>query len=281
MKHYHEYLTGEELRIMVHRTHEQLIKHLGENHSSEMVNLFDYFSKIIFDTSVNVLFGETFARSQIDLYASFCRFSSVLDKLIIDFPFRSILMSSSLRQREEYIERFMYLKSNDDMSAFVKARIEMTTHLGDGQIFNERDKAGYHGLLLWVAVVNMMPHTCWSLIDLLLHPDSLKAVRNELQTKVTYEFLNEKETLNELRILESCINETLRRTAASVIQRQATQDINFICTDGVEMAVRKNDIVIYPPFLNHLNPQVCNFFFVFLNQNRLIKIVFIDLRTSI
>ena len=176
---------------------------------------------------------------------------------MLDIPFKSFFLRSALRQRDQFIERFLNLKSTDDMSKLVLARIELMENLDDGKVFNVRDRAGQHAMFLWASIVNTVPAACWTLVDLLIRPDVIKAVNDELNTKVkNIESLFEKETLGELHLLDSCIQETLRRIFPSMTQRQASRNINVICTDGTEMGVRKNDVVIYPALIKNFDPKV-------------------------
>lgn len=258
---YHEFLSGHELLVLNRKTCEHLIKRLTQDRLasslSETINLFDYFGEIMLDTAVTVLYGETFARSQSDLYASCRAFEMVAGTMMLDIPFKSFFLRSAIRQRDQFIERFIDLKPNDDMSNLVLARIELMTSLDHGKHFNERDKAGHHALLIWAAIVNTIPVACWSLVDLLLHSDAFEAVKGELNAKVTsITSLCEKEILDELHILHSCIQETMRRILPMMVQRQASQNITVTCKDGTQMGVRKNDIVIYPALVKHLDPKV-------------------------
>ncbi|CAF4918427.1 unnamed protein product, partial [Rotaria sp. Silwood1] len=261
VQEYHEYLYGQELVVLNHKTCEYLIERLTVDRllssSSETVNLFDYFGEIIFDTAVTVLYGETFARSQPDIYSSCRTFEAVIGTMMLDIPFKSFFLRSTIRQRNQFIERFLDLKPNDDMSKLILARIESMANLDDGRVFNEWDRAGQHALLLWAAIINTGSFACWALVDLLLHHDALEAVNHELNTTVkNLTSLYNKETLDELRILDSCIHETMRRISPSVTQRQAGQNVIVTCTDGTQIGIRKNDIVVYPSILKHFDSEI-------------------------
>ena len=261
IQQYHEFLFGQELFALNHKTCEYLIKRLvGDqlpSSSFKIVNLFDYLGEIVFDTAVTVLYGETFAQSQSDLYASCRTFENAVATVMLNVPFKSFFLRSALRQRDQFIERFLNLTPADDMSKLVLARIELTQSLDDGRTCNVRDRAAHHALLLWTAIVNTVPAACWSLVDLLLHPDVLEAVKDELNTKVkSIESLFEKQTIGELHLLDSCIQETMRRIFPSMTLRQAAENTSVTCTDGTQMGVRKNDVIIYPALVKHFDSKV-------------------------
>ncbi|CAF1091953.1 unnamed protein product [Rotaria sp. Silwood1] len=135
LQEYHEYLYDQELVMLNHKTCEYLIKHLTVDRSlsssCEIVNLFDNFGEIIFDTAVTVPYGKTFARSQPDIYVSRGTFEAVIDTMMLDILFKSFFLRSTIRQRNQFIERFLDLKSKDDMSKIVLVRIESMANLDD------------------------------------------------------------------------------------------------------------------------------------------------------
>jgi hypothetical protein len=270
LQEHQELLSGQELLVLNHKTCDYLIKRLTEDQLSsssfKIVNLFDNFDEIIFNTTITVLYGETFAQSQPDLHSSFRIFNSVAGTLMFNVPFKSFFLRSAIRKRDQFVQRFIDLKPNDDMSKRVSALIELMESLNHGTIFNERDRAGCHAMLIWGAMVNTVPIVCWSLVDLLIRPDALKAVKDELTAKVTsIASLDEKETLDELHILDSCIQETMRRILPSITHREASENVTVTCSDGTQMGVRKSDIVAYPACIKYFDSKVgLNVFFSFL-----------------
>ena len=64
-----------------------------------------------------------------------------------------------------------------------------------------------------------------TLVNLLLHPEALEAVKQELNENVKSSILiSDKETLAKLKILDSCINETIRQVLNVSSTRQAMTD---------------------------------------------------------
>jgi cholesterol 7alpha-monooxygenase len=146
--------------------------------------------------------------------------------------------------------------------------------------------------LLWGAASNTVPAVFWSLFDLLLNPQALSRVRSEYvdavaaEHKATAAKTNEKAhstelystaLLNELRYLESCIHETLRRIATCTIQRQATveTEVELLCApcrdcsavgnpthttaathNKRSILLRPADIVCYPGSLDNFNAEL-------------------------
>ncbi|CAF5125408.1 unnamed protein product, partial [Rotaria sp. Silwood1] len=47
----------------------------------------------------------------------------------------------------------------------------------------------------------------------------------------------------------------MRRVSPSVTQRQAGQNVIVTCTDGTQIGIRKNDIVVYPAILKHFDSE--------------------------
>ena len=253
-----DYLSGNELEMLNEKTFEHLIKRLNEDRSGDVLNLFDYFSEIMFDTTSTVLYGETFTQSQGKTFYSSCQnFDSAFGSLLIKIPFRAIFMSSAIRKRDEFVNRFRHLKINDDMSRLARARIEFFEDFNNGKehFFTARDWAGQHAFLLWAAVINTIPVLCWTLVDILLHPEALEAVRKELRA-FDKSKLYQKDILSNLIILESCIYETMRRTIVAKSVRQAECNTTVFCTNGLQFNVRENDMITYTACVKHLDPQV-------------------------
>ncbi|CAF4545575.1 unnamed protein product, partial [Didymodactylos carnosus] len=165
------------------------------------------------------LYGKTFVNEQrINFYQSYLNFNKAFPICLMQIPFKSLFLYSSIKKRDEYIKRFENLKINQDQSRLIQERIELFTSDEYKHLLTKHDIGSFHGILLFAAIVNTVPNACWSLIDILLHPEALYAVKNELNT-IDLSRLFERETLNKLQILDSCINETLRRTFMGLTQR--------------------------------------------------------------
>ena len=83
--------------------------------------------------------------------------------------------------------------------------------------------------MLWAAVANTAPMSCWSVVDLFLHPEALEAVKQELKENIpssSSTLIYDKETLAKLKILESCINETIRRVSNSCFNTSSNDKYN-------------------------------------------------------
>ena len=62
--------------------------------------------------------------------------------------------------------------------------------------------------------------------------------------------------MDKLKILESCITESVRRVIYSVSVRQAIRDTSIECVDKTVINLRKGDMLIYPAFLKHFDPDL-------------------------
>ncbi|CAF1344038.1 unnamed protein product [Didymodactylos carnosus] len=264
LKQYHQFLMGNELENLNQSIFDSLLEHIKEDNKKNLqssvstvtVNLFDFMSELMFYAGTTTLYGKTFVNEQrINFYQSYLNFNKAFPICLMQIPFKSLFLYSSIKKRDEYIKRFENLKINQDQSRLIQERIELFTSDEYKHLLTKHDIGSFHGILLFAAIVNTVPNACWSLIDILLHPEALYAVKNELNT-IDLSRLFERETLNKLQILDSCINETLRRTFMGLTQRQASENVSLTCNDGTIIGLRKNDLLTYPSLIKHLDPQL-------------------------
>lgn len=270
-KQYHQYLSGDQLAILNKRAHDSLMesmkydaKKVQSNSRKVVMNFFDLFGEFIMYAGCDGLFGRTFTNEQrhatpnfYDLYESF---DQAVNLSILRKPFRTILNKSTFEKRREFVKRFYWLKLNNDESDIVRVRDELFRSAEYKHLFPDDDIAVLHAALLWVAVANTIPTCCWSIVDLLLHPEAFYAVKEELKENLSSSSstasIYEKETLSKLTILESCINESMRRTSYTFSTRQAKTDTTIECLDKTKIGLRKGDMLIYPAFLRHTDPDL-------------------------
>ncbi len=62
-------------------------------------------------------------------------------------------------------------------SALIHAREEFYRSDKYKHLFTEYDIAALQTGILWAAVANTAPMSCWSVVDLFLHPEALEAVK--------------------------------------------------------------------------------------------------------
>ena len=207
------------------------------------------------------LYGHSFVTEQRNAspkwYKLFQDFDEAFRLNSFRVPFRSILYKSVFQNRLEFVKRFSSLKLNNGESNLIHAREELYRSNGYKHLFTEYDLGALQGSMLWAAVSNTAPMSCWSVVDLFLHPEALEAVKQELKENVPdITSIYEKETLAKLKVLESCINESMRRTNISASTRQAMTNTTVECLDKTKIGLRKGDMLIYPAFLKHFDPNL-------------------------
>jgi oxysterol 7-alpha-hydroxylase len=267
LKHFHEYLVGDELEILNERVHDSLIDSMRldekiiKDNQSNIVNLFDHFGELMLYAGTEGLLGHSFVNEQRNAspkwYKLFQDFDLAYKLGVFGIPFRSILYKSVFENRLKFVKRFSSLKLNNGESKLMRAREELYRSDKYTHLFTEYDIGALQASMLWAAVANTAPMSCWSVVDLLLHPEALEAVKQELKENVPdITSIYGKETLAKLKILESCINETIRRTSNTVSTRQAMTSTTVECLDKTTIGLRKGDMVIYPAFLKHFDPNL-------------------------
>ncbi|CAF3726115.1 unnamed protein product [Rotaria socialis] len=254
---YHTLLFGSKLRQLSIKAHDHLLNRLKilDVQKQNTVHFFDFVGELMFDITTTILFGATFTRNTTDnLYESFCLFNSSILCCVSSWPFKSWRLCHFIRDRDAFIDRFRSLKCTDDQSALIQARIEAFEEAKKRHVLNERDIAVLHAVLLMAASLNTVPMCGWIILDLLLHPEAHAAVCKELKS-IDMSMLGESETLAQLIILESCIKETFRRSMSTMIECMVTTNMSIKASDGTEFGLRKNDYVLYPTMLDHLDSE--------------------------
>jgi oxysterol 7-alpha-hydroxylase len=269
LKFYHQYLVGDELQILNKRVHDSLIqsmkndaKNVGDN-PSKTVKFFDFFGEFMLYAGTDGLYGSAFTNEQRNAERSFYKLFQDFDKAfglgVLRLPFRTFLHRSTFENRLKFVQKFSTLKLNTDESKLVHAREELYRSDQYKHLFTEYDVAALHAALLWAAVANTAPMSCWSMVDLLLHPEALDAVKQELKENIPSEsstLIYEKDTLAKLKILESCINESIRRVLNVVSTRQAITNTTIESSDKTKVGLRKGDMLVYPAFVKHFDPNL-------------------------
>uniref|UniRef100_A0A1A8CKP1 Prostacyclin synthase n=2 Tax=Nothobranchius kadleci TaxID=1051664 RepID=A0A1A8CKP1_NOTKA len=138
-------------------------------------------------------------------------------------------------------------------------------------------------LQLWTTQCNAGPAAFWLLGFLLTHPEAMEAVKSEIRGLSALQDTSlQRPRLNQLGacstpVFDSVLNETLRLTAAVMINREVMQDKLLPMADGKEYHLRKGDRVCLFPFLSpqmdpeiHQDPQMFKYD-RFLNKNKTVK----------
>jgi oxysterol 7-alpha-hydroxylase len=266
LKQFHQYLVGDELEILNKRVHDSLIesmKHDGkliENGQTKIINFFDFFGEFMLYAGCDGLYGHTFTTEQRNATPNFYKLFQDFDQAfklgVFRIPFRTILNRSIFQNRLTFVKRFSALKLNTDKSNLINAREELYRSDKFKDIFSEYDIGALQASMLWAAVANTAPMSCWSVVDLFLHPEAMEAVKQELKENIPASssmLIYDKETLAKLKILESCINETIRRVSSIMVTRQAMINTTVECIDKTKVGLRKGDMLIYPAFVKHFD----------------------------
>ncbi|XP_072308541.1 prostacyclin synthase [Eucyclogobius newberryi] len=141
-------------------------------------------------------------------------------------------------------------------------------------------------LQLWTTQCNAGPAAFWLLGFLLTHPEAMEAVKSELRSLTPQDSPLESAQVQSpgahtsTPVFDSVLSETLRLTAAVMINRDVVQDKSVHMADGREYLLRKGDKVCLFPFLSpqmnpeiHPQPQMFKFD-RFLNANMTVKKAF-------
>jgi hypothetical protein len=82
------------------------------------------------------------------------------------------------------MQRFCSLKLNNGESKLVHAREELYCSDKYKHLFTQYDVGAIQAVILWAAVANTAPMSCWTVINLFLHPEALAAVKQELKENI-------------------------------------------------------------------------------------------------
>ncbi|KAM4740981.1 prostacyclin synthase-like [Anableps anableps] len=138
-------------------------------------------------------------------------------------------------------------------------------------------------LQLWNTQCNVGPAAFWVLGFLLTHPEAMEAVKSEIRglpslqdTSLKRRLLNRLEA-QRTPVFDSILSETLRLTAAVMINREVVKDKILRMANGKEYHLRRGDTVCLFPFLSpqmdpqiHEEPQMFKYD-RFLNQDKTVK----------
>uniref|UniRef100_I3N5B3 Prostacyclin synthase n=1 Tax=Ictidomys tridecemlineatus TaxID=43179 RepID=I3N5B3_ICTTR len=108
-----------------------------------------------------------------------------------------------------------------------------------------------------LSVGNMGPAAFWLLLFLLKNPEALAAVRGELERVLwgaeqpgSQMTTLPQKVLDNMPVLDSVLDETLRLTAAPFITREVVVDMAMPMADGREFSLRRGDRLLLFPFLS-------------------------------
>ncbi|XP_054877218.1 prostacyclin synthase [Poeciliopsis prolifica] len=138
-------------------------------------------------------------------------------------------------------------------------------------------------LQLWNTQCNAGPAAFWVLGFLLTHPEAMEAVKSEIRDLPSLQDTSlQRRPLNQLEaqstpVFDSVLSETLRLTAAVMINREVVKDKILRMANGKEYHLRRGDRVCLFPFLSpqmdpqiHEEPQMFKYD-RFLNEDKTVK----------
>ncbi|XP_033483252.1 prostacyclin synthase [Epinephelus lanceolatus] len=137
-------------------------------------------------------------------------------------------------------------------------------------------------LQLWTTQCNAGPTAFWLLGYLLTHTEAMEAVKSEIRGLTPRDTSLQHPPINLLGahrtpVLDSVLSETLRLTAAVMINREVVQDKILHMDNGQEYHLRRGDRVCLFPFLSpqmdpqiHPEPQIFKYD-RFLNEDMTVK----------
>lgn len=192
--------------------------------------------EVMFRAGTDALYGAGSVTPQL------CRDFELFDD---EFP----LMASGLpralvRQGESALHRLASAKLlGEQPSAWIRERQAVLA------VLDEHERGLARVPILWAIHANTIPATFWTLYFLLRHPEGLDAVRDEIDAYTGAC------PLDELRVLDSAINEALRLSSGSMTVRAALQAIDLETPRGTHR-LRRGDRVCIAPFITHRDPEV-------------------------
>ena len=268
IKQFHKYLAGDELETLNKRVHDSLIESMKldtkiiHEDQTKTANLFDHFGEWMLYAGAEGLFGRSFVTEQRNalpnFYKLFQEFEQAFKLGVFGIPFRSILYKSTFENRLEFVKRFSSLKLNNGESKLINVREKLYRSDKYKHLFTQYDIGALQATTLFAGIANTAPLGCWAVVDLLLHPEALEAVKQELKEIISSSsaLIYEKETLAKLPILESCINESIRRVFNIISLREVIKNTTIESVDKTKIGLRKGDVLIYPGFLKHFDPYL-------------------------
>ncbi|XP_040890960.1 prostacyclin synthase [Toxotes jaculatrix] len=214
------------------------------------------------------------------VYSEFRKFDNLLTKLA-----RSSLKRGESKTANSSRERLWELLSPSWLSGGSESSSWQQSYyhfLQEAGVEAEMQKRALL-LQLWTTQCNAGPAAFWLLGFLLTHPEAMKAVKSEIRrlsrlqdTSLQHSPIKPLEA-HCTPVFDSVLSETLRLTAAVMINREVVQDKILRMANGQEYRLRKGDRVCLFPFLSpqmdpeiHEDPQIFKYD-RFLNEDFTVK----------
>ncbi|KAL4624602.1 25-hydroxycholesterol 7-alpha-hydroxylase isoform X1 [Arapaima gigas] len=267
----YQLLKGENLNTLAQSMVENLELVLQQDHHTQgsqwrTDELYGFCCRVMFEATFMTLYGQPSQGSRhthiAALTEKFKKFDAVLPLLIAGVPIS--LLGAAKAAREE-LKRFLLPQRLASMlapSRFIQDRVNMFEQY---HMLGDLDKAGHHFTILWASVGNTVPATFWAVYHLLMQPEALDAVREEIrcvllpsQQEVGSNVVPilTRERMDRLLLLDSAVSESLRLSAASMNIRVAQEDFTLLLAPDLPVDLRQGDIVALYPQIMHMDPEI-------------------------
>ncbi|CAL8368242.1 unnamed protein product [Boreogadus saida] len=228
--------------------------------------LYDFCNSVMFEATFLTLYGMPApARRHSDMATlrhHFTKFDDMFPLLVGRIPIWLLGQTKAVRETliRYFLPQRMMCWSNT--SQFIARRAEV---LEQYDTLSDTDKAAHHFAILWASVGNTVPATFWALYYLINQQDALQAVRNELHQVLKLpeaqgpqqpEVIVSKEQLDQLLLMDSAVNESLRLSSASMNIRVAQEDFSLRLDEKRSAPVRKGDVIALYPQTMHMDPEI-------------------------
>mmetsp|Transcript_20033 Transcript_20033/g.30000 ORF Transcript_20033/g.30000 Transcript_20033/m.30000 type:complete len:508 (+) Transcript_20033:112-1635(+) len=259
-KSYRQYLMGEELGNISNDMQKNLEEFLNEcipktNMVSE--DLWKFCHKMIFDCSLDTIFGENFEVAQLE--KNFEQYDKYFPLLVAGVPIKFISdANSALKELEKQMTKQSERKTSSEL---VKMRELKMKHLPQGER-NRRQVA-----FLWATMGNTIPAIFWSLFRIYTEKSVKEALEKELvdvvRKKDGYGEWNigdklpllSVQDMKSLVLLESAVMESMRLSVGSATIRKVEMSTKISFTNNQKWSLNKGDLcMLYPP-VTHFDEQ--------------------------
>ena len=222
-------MKSDSLEVLTQRTEKELLrimKRLKEQESLSGVSFYRLVQEVTFEASVISLFGTNFySKEKLDEFLLFDQFFPLFMAQVPEW-----LNQKGVRVRDRIADDlrryFAFGDADDGSEYFHERRKHFLQVYGQDDPNLGRAQVGF----MWAVVANTIPAIFWLLLHLYRNLEALKAIRDELTSKLPFEGLDvEKEPwsrqqLEDCVLLDSAIRETLRLVSGSLSIRIALED---------------------------------------------------------
>ncbi|KAM3866259.1 cytochrome P450 7B1 [Diretmus argenteus] len=271
----YQLLQGDELTSLMHSMMGNLTRvfqqdYLGEGRGKDteegcwkMGGMYEFCNSVMFEATFLTMYGRpadaSRHREMSALREHFVKFDAVFPLLIAQIPIW--LLGRTKEIREKLVKNFLPQRVScwSNTSKLIRSHAALFRQY---EQLKDIDKAAHHFAILWASVGNTVPATFWAMYHLVSHPEALDAVRHEIHSVCGLkdsgdgEITVTREQLDQLLLLDSALNESLRLSSASMNIRVAQDDFNLKLEGEESVAVRRGDIIALYPQSMHMDPEI-------------------------